>query len=522
MYAGVRKDSHGGGAEVRRGREFEGEAPKRGALEKRGAASSAPTGAGGAGNETVKIHQFTMRSEIGAPAADVFAWLSRPGAFERLAPPWEPVRTLERTGKAPEPGSRTVFQVRVGPFWRRWVAEHTSFEPGRMFRDEQISGPFARWVHTHTVEPMGQYSCALQDDIEFAMPLGVLGSAFGAGYVRRRMASGFAYRHRIPAQDVDAHRRWSGQPQRVLVSGASGLVGRALVAYLSAGGHTPVRLVRTAAAAAPDPGLPTAAVVWDAAGGGAAPVAELEGFDAVVHLAGDNISGGRWTSRRKASISRSRVAGTTALAEALARLKRPPRTLVAASAIGYYGNRGEENLVESSPRGRGFLADVCSAWEAAATAARVAGIRVVHLRIGVVLSPLGGALGKMLTPFRMGAGGVVGDGRQWMSWIALDDLLDVMLHALADTSLAGPINAVAPHPVTNEEWTRILGNVLRRPTLMPLPATAARVALGEMADELLLASTRVIPERLLAARHPFRFVEVEPALRQMLGRVAGG
>jgi uncharacterized protein len=471
-----------------------------------------------AGNDAMKTHNFTMRSEIQAPAADVFAWLSRPGAFERLAPPWEPVRTLARTGTAPQPGSRTVFSVRVGPFRKRWVAEHTAFEPGRMFRDEQISGPFARWVHTHTVEPTGPNACRLQDEIEFALPLGLVGSALGAGYVRGRMERGFAYRHRIPAQDVDAHRRWSGQPQRILVSGASGLVGSALVAYLSAGGHTTVRLVRSPSGAAPDPGVPTEAIVWDPAGGGPPPAAALEGFDAVVHLAGENISGGRWTARKKVSISRSRVSGTMALAETLARLAKPPRTLVVASAIGYYGNRGEENLVESSPRGRGFLADVCSAWEAASSPARVAGIRVVQLRIGVVLSPLGGALGQMLLPFRMGAGGMIGEGRQWMSWIALDDLLDVILHALADASFTGPINAVAPHPVTNEEWTKILGRVLRRPTLLPVPAFAARGALGEMADELLLASTRVLPERLLAGRHPFRFVEVEPALRHLLGR----
>ncbi len=466
----------------------------------------------------MKKHEFTLRSEIAAPAGSVFAWLSRPGAFERLAPPWEPVSTLSRSGIAPQPGSRTVFSVHLGPFRRRWVAEHTAFEPGRMFRDEQISGPFARWVHTHTIEPTGPFSCTLQDQIEFVLPFGLVGSALGAGYVRRRMARGFAYRHRICAQDVDAHCRWSVEPQRVLVSGASGLVGSALVAHLSAGGHTPVRLVRSSGGAAPDPGLPTEAIAWDSEAGGPPPSAALEGFDAVVHLAGESIASGRWTARKKVRISRSRVAGTMALAEALARLEKPPRTLVVASAIGYYGNRGEENLVESSPRGSGFLADVCSAWEAAASPARVAGIRVVHLRIGVVLSPLGGALGQMLLPFRLGAGGVIGDGRQWMSWIALDDLLDVILHSLADTTLTGPINTVAPHPVTNEEWTQILGRVLRRPTLVPLPAFAARAALGEMADELLLASTRVLPERLLAARHPFRYVEVEPALRHLLGR----
>jgi uncharacterized protein (TIGR01777 family) len=213
------------------------------------------------------------------------------------------------------------------------------------------------------------------------------------------------------------------------------------------------------------------------------------------------------------------VRGTKLLAEALARLggRRPP-VLVAASAIGYYGDRGDENLIEPSPRGSGFLPEVCAAWESATAPARAAGIRTVNLRIGVVLSPSGGALGQMLLPFRMGAGGAIGNGRQWMSWIALDDLLDAILHAVADGSLSGPVNAVAPHPVTNAEWTHLLGRVLSRPTLVPMPAFAARAAFGQMADELLLSSTRVLPERLLAARHPYRFLEAEHALRHLLGR----
>src|SRR5208282_2152967 len=467
----------------------------------------------------MKTLEFVKRSQIDSPAADVFAWFTRPGAFERLVPPWEPVETLSRTGTAPQPGSRTEFKIGIGPLRQRWLAEHTAFEPCRMFRDEQISGPFAHWVHTHTVEPSGPLACVLEDRIEFAPPLGFLGRALAGGYLRKRMERGFAYRHRIAAQDVDAHRRWSATPLRILVSGASGLVGSALVPYLTAGGHTVVRLERAGHAAAPSPGLPTESIAWDPSAGGIASAAALEGFDAVIHLAGENIAGGRWTAAKKSRIRESRVQGTKLLAESLARLgSGRPRVLVAASAIGYYGDRGDENLVESSPRGTGFLPEVCAAWEAAAAPARAAGIRTVNLRIGVVLSPSGGALGQMLLPFRLGAGGVIGEGRQWMSWIALDDVLDTILHAIADASLSGPVNAVAPHPVTNEEWTNLLGRILGRPTLVPMPALAARAAFGQMADELLLASTRVLPERLLASRHPFRFLEAEPALRHLLGR----
>ena len=447
----------------------------------------------------------------------MFAWLCRPGAFERLVPPWESVRAIRRTGKAPEAGSRTEFEIRIGPFTQRWLAEHTAYEPGRMFRDEQISGPFARWAHTHTVEPAGPASCTLEDRIEYALPMGALGGALAGPSVEKKMERGFAYRHRATADDVAAHRRWSSTPQRILVTGATGLLGSGLVPYLTAGRHTVARLARSAPRVDPWPGLPIETIVWDSAAGGPAPPA-LEGFDAVIHLSGESIAGGRWTAAKKASIRESRVGGTKALAEALARLIKPPRVLVAASAIGYYGDRGDENLIEASPRGRGFLAEVCEQWEQADAPARNAGIRVVRPRIGVVLSPAGGALGQMLFPFRMGAGGIIGSGRQWMSWIALDDVLDILLRAVADQSLSGPVNAVAPHPVTNAEWTDMLGRVLRRPTPLPMPAFAARAAFGEMADELLLSSTRVLPERLLAGRHCFRFLEAEATLRCLLGQ----
>ena len=466
----------------------------------------------------MKTYEFMRRSRVGAPAADVFDWLTRPGAFERLAPPWEHVRAISRSGSAPQTGSRTEFEVHIGPVRQRWVAEHTAYEAGRMFRDEQIAGPFARWVHTHTVEPDGPLACVLEDRVEYALPLGALGGLLGASHVQKRLETAFAYRQAVVAQDVQAHRSWRPGPMHVLVTGASGLIGGALLPYLMAGGHTVARVARPGGRTVRMPGFPLDTVTWDPTGNTPPTAGSLEGFDAVVHLAGESIASGRWSEARKQRIRDSRVRGTKALAAELSKLSRPPRVLVAASAIGFYGDRGDENLIETSPRGQCFLAEVCEEWEAATAAARSSGIRTVNLRTGVVTSPLGGALAKMLPPFRMGAGGVVGDGRQWMSWITLDDLLDVILHAIADASLSGPVNAVAPHPVMNEEWTKTLGRVLGRPTLVPMPAFAARAAFGEMADELLLSSTRVIPEKLLAARHTYRYLELEPALRGMLGK----
>ena len=295
---------------------------------------------------------------------------------------------------------------------------------------------------------------------------------------------------------------------KIGVSGSTGLVGSALVPFLTTSGHQVVRLVRSK----PNPGE----VYWSP-GEGRLDASDLEGLEAVVHLAGENITG-RWTPAKKARIRESRVQGTQLLAGTLAELAQPPKVLVCASAIGYYGDRGEEVLREASPPGSNFLAEVCQAWEAASQPAAQKGIRVVSLRIGVVLSPRGGALGQMLLPFKLGVGGKIGSGRQYMSWIAIDDLVGVIHHALTTDSLQGPVNTVAPQAVTNLEFTKTLGRVLGRPTIFPLPAFAARLAFGQMADELLLASARVEPARLKASGYVFRTPDLEGALRRLLGK----
>ncbi len=299
---------------------------------------------------------------------------------------------------------------------------------------------------------------------------------------------------------------------QVLISGSSGMVGSALVPSLATAGHRVARLVRQGTAA---PGAND--VPWD-------PAAEkidetrLPGTEAVVHLAGENIAAGRWTEARKEAIRKSRVEGTLLLSRALARMKPPPKVLIAASAIGFYGDRGEEVLREVSPRGRGFLPAVCVAWESATEPAEKAGVRIVNLRFGIILSAKGGALAKMLLPFRLGAGGIIGSGRQYMSWVSIDDVVGAIEHALAHETLNGPVNVVAPAPATNHEFTKTLGKVLRRPTLFPMPGFAARLVFGEMADALLLASARVVPDRLRASGYSFRHPDLEPALRSLLGR----
>ncbi len=453
--------------------------------------------------------RFVRRTRIAAPAEDVFRWHSRPGAFERLTPPWESVRVMEHTGGI-ENGARVVLRMGAGPFGVHWVAEHRDYIEGRQFRDVQVEGPFARWEHTHLVEPDGAAACFLEDRIDYALPLGPLGAAAGGAIARARLARMFAYRHRITTDDIADHRRFTGgSAMRVLVTGSTGLVGSALVPFLTSGGHDAIRLVRTK----PKRGE----VQWDPSAGRIDPAA-LEDFDAVVHLAGESIASGRWTPAKKARIRDSRVEGTRILSEALAQLKRPPKVFVCASAIGYYGDRGADIVDEDSAPGAGFLADVCREWEAAAQPVLQSPTRVVHLRLGVVLSAAGGALASMLPVFRLGAGGVIGSGEQYISWVALDDVVGIIHHVLNTLALQGPVNAVAPEPVTNRDYTKTLGTILSRPTILPLPAFVARAAMGEMAQELLLSSTRVQPHRLLDSGYRFRFPQLEGALRHLLGK----
>ena len=400
----------------------------------------------------MRTEVFIRRAHIPAPAAEVFAWHARPGAFERLTPPWESVEIIERSGGI-ENGGRVVLRMGLGPFSRQWIAEHCDYEAGVQFRDVQISGPFACWEHTHRMEADGRTGCVLEDRIEYALPGGRLGRILGGVWTRRKLARLFTYRHEVTRRDVLAHSRnrqhnqlnEGGRPMKVLVSGASGLVGSALVPFLTTGGHSVSRLVRKDRASVGD-----GEVAWSPAAG-TIDRAGLEGFDAVVHLAGENIASGRWTPERKRRIQDSRVNGTRLLCEVLTQCAQPPKVFVGASAIGYYGDRGDETLTEESESGTGFLAEVCRDWEAATAGLTDTGIRTVLLRIGIVLSPAGGALKKMLLPFQLGLGGVIGAGTQYMSGIALDDVVGAIQHVITNDEVSGPINAVGPEAVTNRE-----------------------------------------------------------------------
>jgi hypothetical protein len=318
------------------------------------------------------------------------------------------------------------------------------------------------------------------------------------------------YRHEVLREDLAAHTRFADQPPlRVAVTGTHGLIGSALGPFLTTGGHTTVPLVRSGPG--PDD------VLWDPSTGHIDPE-RLVGVDAVVHLAAESIVAGRWTEAQKRRLRESRVMGTRRLCQTLATLNSPPRTLISASAVGFYGDRGDELLSEDSTPGTGFLADLAHEWEAATEPARAKGIRVVQLRLGVVLSPRGGALQALLPPLRLGLGGRLGLGSQWMSWVSIDDAVGAIHHALSSNSMDGPVNVVAPQAVSNREFTATLGHVLGRPTLFPVPGSLLRIAIGEMADEALLTSTRVVPTRLQEAGYHFRHPSLATALSHVLGK----
>jgi uncharacterized protein len=452
---------------------------------------------------------FIFRSRIAAPAEEVFRWHERRGALERLAPPWQRIEMVERSGDIR--GGRVTLRIPFGPIRILWTLEHRDPIAGRQFCDVQTSGPFRRWVHIHRMQPDGPDACFLEDHIDYDLPWGPAGRALAAGFVRRQLERLFVYRHAITRADITTHRNLlESSPMQIAIAGASGLIGSALVPLLTSGGHQVRRIVRGAAQSSAD-------VRWDPAAGVLDRQA-LVGCDAVINLAGEGIASRRWTAAQKERIRASRVESTRLLAEALVAMNPRPRVWVCASAIGFYGDRGDELLDEASPPGNDFLSDVCRQWEAATQPAADAGIRVVNSRFGVVLSPAGGALKTMLPPFRMGAGGRLGSGRQYMSWISIDDVVGAIHHALTTESMHGPVNVVAPQPVSNREFSATLGRVLHRPTVLPVPAAVARVVFGEMADALLLSSARVYPARLLTTGYEFRYPQLEAALRHLLGK----
>lgn len=444
-------------------------------------------------------------SVVDAPRDEVFDWHSRPGAILRLIPPWQPMSVVAEADSL-ESGTAVLGL----PGGLRWISRHRpdDYDPPARFVDElSHDGLWSRpatvigsWRHEHRFDVVDEFRTRVTDRVDTPVP-------------GRFLTQTFRYRHRQLADDLASH-RWSHaqgiRPATVAVTGSSGLVGTALTAFLSTGGYQVVRLVRREPRRSDERR-------WDPQD----PAPDLlEGVDAVVHLAGESIAG-RFTDSHKAAIRDSRIEPTRRLAELAARTPNGPATFVSASAIGLYGyDRGDTPLDENASHGTGFLADVVADWEAATHPAEKKGLRVVHVRTGIVQTPRGGTLQLMRPLFASGLGGRLGDGRQWFSWIDIDDLLEVYHRALTDPGLAGPVNAVAPQPVRNEECTRVLASVLHRPALLPVPGFGPRLLLGdEGAREVAQADQFVVPKALIDVGHRFRRPDLEASLRHQLGHI---
>ena len=461
-------------------------------------------------NQSIQSNLSTYIAETKLPTSieESFAYHERPGALQRLVPPWESV-TMEHSDGSLQVGSRVVMKTKVMGMPLRWVAQHTEYNPPNMFADTQVSGPFASWDHHHLFSQSDspQHPSSLRDQIRYRLPLGALGQLFGSSKARKTIEAMFAYRHRLTRDDLQLSVDHPTDPMTVAVSGSSGMVGSSMTSLLTLLGHQVRPIVRS-----PDDNDQSIAA-WTSSD----EVSKLADVDAVIHLAGKSIASARWTDQVKQEIRDSRVIKTRQLCESLAKLPTKPKVLLCASATGIYGDRGEEVLHEDSPIGDDFLAEVAQQWEQACQPAIDAGIRVVHARFGVVLSPVGGALEKCLTPAKL-FGGSLGNGKQWWSWIALDDVVGALYHVLTDDSTSGPVNFVSPNAIRNRDFAKTLGRVLGRAALFPAPAMALRLALGEMADALLLSSSRSEPRRLIESGYQFRFTDLESFFRYSLGR----
>ncbi len=456
----------------------------------------------------MSLQRFQFSSELRRPAGEVFRWHEKPGALERLTPPWARIDVLDE-GQI-ENGSHTKLRQKVGGLSFNWDVEHLDVRGGKEFTDVQRRGPFHSWTHRHCLAQTGAGGATLLDDIEYVLPGGLVGNALAGGRVRRELERTFRFRHQRLAADLEATSRYGAvRPLRILISGASGLIGRELIPFLRTQGHEIVRLVR-------GPARRIDEVSWDPISGKLDEHA-IRVVDAVIHLAGVNVAR-RWTAQARTEIWQSRVNGTRTLVEAIARLRHRPFVFVSAAATGYYGSRGADALTESAAKGSSFLADLCQAWEHEVAAIDELAIRSVALRTGVVLSTKGGALAKLLPIFRAGLGGKLGGGEQFMSWISIDDIIGAYYHAMLDQRCAGPVNAVTPNAVTNREFTEVLARVLHRPAWASVPAAALRLAYGEMANETLLASSLVVPAKLQSAGYEFRHPELEPTLKFLLGK----
>lgn len=448
---------------------------------------------------------FRKRKSFNCTREQLFDWHEREGAVNRLTPPWEKAEVIEKEGGITD-GSRMKMKVKIGPLSREWTAIHKNYKRPEEFTDVMVKGPFKEWQHRHGFFEEGSGS-ALEDRITYKLPLSPLSDIIAGHQAEKKLEKMFAYRYRITEADINFMNKYNyGQKLTVAITGAGGLIGSSLAPFLTTQGHDVRKIARVTS--------PTDGCCWNTATG---EINGFEGADVIIHLAGEPIADGRWTKSKKKKIMESRAEGTAQIAAAVAAMETPPKVLISASAVGYYGDRGSEEIDEYSDGKGGFSYDVCINWEKAAQPVIDKGIRTVFARTGVVLSPASGALTKFLPFFNACLGSVPGSGRQYLSWISIDDMIRGITHCIYCEELEGAVNFTAPEPVTMNEFAGVLGKVLRRPSGFRIPSFMIRLMFGQMGRELLLAGARVLPKRLTDTGYEFTHTRLEPALRHLLG-----
>jgi uncharacterized protein (TIGR01777 family) len=451
---------------------------------------------------------FQHTTEIKSDVCTAFEWHEREGALMRLTPPWEDIELLEKNDGI-DVGATCSINVGTGFFSIPWQAEHIEYYKDKHFKDRQNKGPFALWEHSHDFEEKDGVT-TIEDTVDYRLPLHSISAPFAGWFIKNKLKKMFAYRAQVSKNDIEIMHEYENKPKTIIVSGSTGVVGSSLIPYLQTQGHKVIRMVRN------EKQLCIGDVCWNP---NADNMSEemFQDADVMIHLAGEPIGDENWTNEKKLSIVDSRVKSTNLLAKTISNMKKPPKLLICASAIGYYGDGGEAELNEDSPNGKNFISHVCYHWEKAAKSAEMRGIRVVYLRIGVALSPAGGALQKMKTSFSMGLGTSLGSGKQYLSWVAMDDVLYAMTHIMETESLSGPVNLTAPNPKRWHDFSDTLAKVLGRPRFLRVPEWLIKMVYGQMGKEVLLASANVMPKKLIESGFKFRYPELDEALEHLLG-----
>jgi uncharacterized protein len=457
---------------------------------------------------------FIKSTEIPATNKETFEYHTREGALERLVPPWSILRVTSHEGDIKN-GAMSTFKVRLGFIGFHWKAVHFGYVQDWQFQDKMVKGPFQSWIHTHSFTPDKIGRCKMEDKIAYSPPFGKLGSMLLNNTIQNNLNQLFHYRHQILSNDISLWKlagRIRGQ--KILLTGSSGLIGSSLIPLLTAAGEHKITRLERPSSRRND--IRSHSLLWDPSSD-KVNLNDLEGFDTVVHLAGENIFG-RWTDSKKHAIMESRVKSTRLLCDSLIKLENPPSTLICASATGFYGNQGNEVLTEESKPGFGFLSEVCRKWEESTQIAKDVGIRVVNTRFGVVLTPKGGMLQRLLALSRFGLGLRFGHDNQYVSWVSIEDVIGSIFYSIVNSSIRGPVNVVSPNPVTNLEFSKTLARLIKSKIMLPISQKLARMMLGELADSMIASSTLVVPKKLSLAGYRFINPDLEDALRLLLGR----